>query len=356
MPGMMTGTQFRAFKLDVRQVDTEKPGRVVFHSSIFGKKDSYDTIFDKGCFAQTLKQHDGLLPVLWFHDPRMPIALGVHEEDDKGLLVTADLDLEVEQARNVHSGLRNGYVDCASIAFRVVTEQVEDDVIHFKEVRLWESSLLTRGFAAQAEATVDSVRAIPDAIARLNLTARDMGSEELAEAILGLRGLLDDLIEVAALPTDGRPYPNEHACRLQNPDKYKTFRRVSRKTDGKTYFVILGQKKDDEQVWENQAFRYPKTTWQAGMAQAHCQDHGGKFEAAAEKAALLELNQREGTEALQEKLRQISADANSVAVALQALAPKASQDTSGERESRIVPQKSVSDIVAGLQAVREGLK
>lgn len=356
------GTQYRAFRLDVRQVDEEKPGHVVFHSSIFGKKDSYNTIFDKGCFTQTLKHHEGLFPVLWFHDPRTPIALGIHEEDDAGLLVHADLDLNVETARNVHSGLKLGYVDCASIGFRVVTEtdNPDDGFVHFKEVQLWESSLLTKNFAAQAEATVDSVRAIPDAIARLNLTARDMSGEELLASVDSLRELLDDLVEVAAMPADGRPYPNEHACRLNPPGEYQTFRRMSRKHDGKTYYVILGQRKDDAEKWEDQAFRYPKSTWSADQASIHCKGHGGKFEAAATtKSDASPLSVVGGTpeevETLRERFRLVTEDLQSTATALIALNPKAPQGTLGSGEARSAEPKSVDEILAELRSFRSSI-
>jgi len=149
--------QLRALRLD--DVQVADLGHVVFHSSVFGVQDSYQTVFDKGSFAKTINDHDGKFPVVWFHNPAEPIALGLHAEDDSGLRVEADLDLDVETGRRVYSGLRKGYIDSASIAFSVVTEAREDDIIHFKEVELFESSLLTRNFASNPAALVDEVRA-----------------------------------------------------------------------------------------------------------------------------------------------------------------------------------------------------
>ena len=153
----MRQRQLRALRLD--DVQVADLGHVVFHSSVFGVQDSYDTIFDKGSFTKTLNDHGGKFPVVWFHDPTEPIALGIHSEDDSGLRVEADLDLDVETGRRVYSGLRKGYIDSASIAFSVVTEAREDDITHFKEVELFESSLLTRNFASNPAALVDEVRA-----------------------------------------------------------------------------------------------------------------------------------------------------------------------------------------------------
>lgn len=81
----------------------------------------------------------------------------------------------------------------------------------------------------------------------------------------------------------GKPFPNEHACRLRSPDDFDsaTFRRTTRKHEGKEYSVIMGKIKGESTMTE-QAYRYPKDTWDAEAAKAHCSSHDGSFEAAAE--------------------------------------------------------------------------
>jgi len=284
--------QLRAFRIDDVQVQAE--GHVGFHSSVFGIKDSYDTIFDRGCFAKTLDENQGLFPVAWFHDPRTPIALGQHIEDATGLRVEADLDLDVEAGRNVYSGLKKGYIDCASIAFDCMTDQTIDDVVHFKEVRLFESSLLTRGFASNPAALVDEVRARtgldymrPPVLAvtesELRRTVEVLAAlreRELTEPEQALVFECADALDMMLSPGEGRPYPNEHACHLQPPSKFSDFRRGTRKHEGKTYSIIFGKVKDGE-TWEEQAYRYAKDVWEAADARAHCKSHDGKFEAAS---------------------------------------------------------------------------
>jgi len=79
------------------------------------------------------------------------------------------------------------------------------------------------------------------------------------------------------------PYPNEHSCRLQDPDQYQEFRRVNndRKSGGKPIHVIYGIKsKDGKRTSEEQAYRYPTRNWNEGEAKSHCQEHDGSFEAA----------------------------------------------------------------------------
>ena len=84
----------------------------------------------------------------------------------------------------------------------------------------------------------------------------------------------------------GKPYPNEHACRLRDPGDFKpeSFRRTEREHEGKKYSCIMGRLKGEETMTE-QAYRYPKGIWPAGSARSHCKSHDGNFEAASEEAA-----------------------------------------------------------------------
>lgn len=79
-----------------------------------------------------------------------------------------------------------------------------------------------------------------------------------------------------------KPYPNEHACRIQEPSKFDRMRRGTRNHEGKEYSVIYGHVKGGDS-WEEQAYRYAKGTWSADEARAHCKDHNGNFEAASGK-------------------------------------------------------------------------
>lgn len=79
-----------------------------------------------------------------------------------------------------------------------------------------------------------------------------------------------------------KPYPNEHACRLRDPDDFDddSFRRTEREHEGKKYSVISG-KLEGEDTMTEQAYRYNKEVWTAGEAKTHCKDHDGKFEPAS---------------------------------------------------------------------------
>lgn len=80
------------------------------------------------------------------------------------------------------------------------------------------------------------------------------------------------------------PFRGEHSCRLRKPLKGAQTRRVNgaRKHKGKAYDVIYQKQKDGD--WEEQAYRYPKDTWDADEARKHCKDHKGiLFEPAKEE-------------------------------------------------------------------------
>jgi len=75
------------------------------------------------------------------------------------------------------------------------------------------------------------------------------------------------------------PYPNEHSCRLRDPEGLEIVGSDERKHDDKTYRVIFGKPKERNGSVE-QAYRYPKGSWTEEAARNHCKEHGGTFEAA----------------------------------------------------------------------------
>lgn len=78
------------------------------------------------------------------------------------------------------------------------------------------------------------------------------------------------------------PYPNEHSARVRDPGDFKpdSFRRMKRKSDGKTFYIIVGRPKGKAKT-ATQAYRYPKADWTVATARYHGEAHGAKsFEVA----------------------------------------------------------------------------
>lgn len=105
--------------------------------------------------------------------------------------------------------------------------------------------------------------------------------EDEARQALVDQGYNEDEINVLmdSEPGEGKPFQNEHACRLNPPDKYDNFRRQNnwRKHNGKRIDAIWGIKSGKSEL---QAIRMPKDEWSAGDARKYCSDQGGSFEAA----------------------------------------------------------------------------
>lgn len=253
-----TGTpdNHRQFRFHLDELRTEQRddgadvGVFTGYASTFGNKDSYGTVFDKGAFKRTLKNQNGVVYLLADHGWRHADRIGlIHlEEDDKGLKVTrGELNLGKDSARAVYEDLKY-YQDQKplglSVGFSVPKHgwyEDDDGTIHFKEVRLFEVSVVT--FAANEQAGVTNVKSAhhlataaeifdvntarldePDAFERLDIalqTARTrvLGMNMPSDERAGLMSAVLDMHHTAtimatranALRTDGGPEtPTRH--------------------------------------------------------------------------------------------------------------------------------------------------
>ena len=148
---------------EVRAVDGGEPGQFEGYASVFGVIDSYGTVFDKGAFKKTIKERKGWLPIVWMHNPSEPIGRAEVREDDKGLWVDGQLDLDVRRGAEVHSGMKKGYITEMSHSFKRIKEKVakgEDnsDIPHLLEVKSFEISPVTANFASNEESIITGVR------------------------------------------------------------------------------------------------------------------------------------------------------------------------------------------------------
>lgn len=172
---------------------TDDSGTIEGYASVFGVLDWYGTIVDEGAFAKTIKDNDGEFPTLFFHDPMRPVGMSEVHEDKKGLRTKVALDLDTPDGHLMYSGAKRGYIDRFSIGFDVIEEAIEDEIPHYKEIRLWEDSLLTRNFAANPESLVDEVRQVRAAalgLQRVEKAIRGEAAEDLQKALADLRAVL----------------------------------------------------------------------------------------------------------------------------------------------------------------------
>lgn len=222
--------------------------------------------------------------ILWQHDSNSrPIARTTElMATEKELVAKAQFNMNNPQAVDVFNDIEGGFVNATSVRWLPKKTEVRKvgkgkdarDVLVFLEQELLEWSFVT-------------VPADP-----LALIVRADGGP------LSLRDYLPDDY-CAETPYDGqpfavfdfvpredleRPYPNEHACRVRPPSAFQpnSFRRIRKQSDGKVLFIIIGKLKGEDTT-TTQAYRYPKDSWSADQARAHCKRNEGKtFEPAGE--------------------------------------------------------------------------
>jgi uncharacterized protein len=147
-----------SFQADLKAVKDTSTGEFEGYGSVFGVVDSYNEIVDKGAFVESL---NGKMPMLlWQHDTRQPIGIYTEaREDERGLYLRGQLNLDVQTGREAYSLLKQGALKGMSIGFRVLSDESDrtSGLTHLKKLDLWEVSLVS--FPANDKATVGQVKA-----------------------------------------------------------------------------------------------------------------------------------------------------------------------------------------------------
>jgi hypothetical protein len=251
---------------------------------------------------------DPAMPTLFMHIPFEPIGRHVRvlKQNTKrveGHFALMDRPLAVDAARMVEFKAVRISHGFRPIDFEVLEKDADDDDwrigFHVKTYEMMEVSLVTVPAHVEAIILLHSrdkfVHPLTKQIgAQLRSQMPDVvrGGWEILPCACGRNGDADLTKEYGGgeaveAPTDEKPYPNEHSCRLVDPGKFKkdSFRRTKRKHEGKEYSVIMAKLKDGGDAMKEQAYRYPKSVWTAAEAKSHCTSHDGStFEPASESS------------------------------------------------------------------------
>ena len=134
------------------------------YASVFEEIDSYRDIVKRGAFEKTLAESESkgrAVPILWQHDAAKPIGVYTElKEDEHGLFVEGQLNMDVQQAREALSLLRQKALSGISIGYNSVRydTDVKSGVRRLYELKLYEASLVT--FPACDGARVTDVKTI----------------------------------------------------------------------------------------------------------------------------------------------------------------------------------------------------
>jgi HK97 family phage prohead protease len=137
-------------------------GTVEGYGSVFGVKDSYADIIQKGAFVKSIDAHregKSMPAMLWQHDAAQPIGVWTEmSEDANGLKLKGKLAMDTVKGSEAHALLKMGAINGLSIGF--MTKQAAYDekteTRTLTEVELWEVSLVT--FPANTKARVTNVK------------------------------------------------------------------------------------------------------------------------------------------------------------------------------------------------------
>jgi HK97 family phage prohead protease len=150
------------FECEVKLLDDNAEGVVEGYGSLFNLMDQGADIMLPGAFKASLadwKRKKSVIPMLWQHDPSMPIGVWPDVvEDDKGLKVAGELILDVPQATIARVLLKKKAIKGLSIGYRTVDYEIDrtTGARRLKKVDLWEISLVT--FPMLPEAQITSVK------------------------------------------------------------------------------------------------------------------------------------------------------------------------------------------------------
>jgi HK97 family phage prohead protease len=314
---------------DVALADCEikilEEGIVTGYAATFHKKpDLGGDVIEPGAFLETIKNggvHGNGIKVLWQHQHMKPIGIPLEmKEDKRGLFVKTQLGMETQDGHDAFIWAKMGAIDGHSIGYKIYDFRRNDEdknkvSRYLKKLGLYEYSFVT--FAMNPRAGITNVktaiktaktereleRALRDAglskseaqyvVALCKPKLRLAGEGNLKDLLKTIQSVNADLLLTHILNSAGsgkeytweemKPYANEHSCRLQDPGKYKKFRRQNNAAtvDGKRIDFIYGILAANKS--ELQAIRYPKDIWEASSARSHCKSKGGNFEQASGK-------------------------------------------------------------------------
>jgi len=153
-------TKHLDFGFEVKTVGAD--GTIEGYGSVFGVKDSYADVIQKGAFDKSIKAHreaKSMPALLWQHDAAQPIGVWTEmSEDSNGLKLKGKLAMDTVKGKEAHALLKMGALNGLSIGFMTKQAQYDEktEIRTLTEVEIWETSIVT--FPANTKARVTHVK------------------------------------------------------------------------------------------------------------------------------------------------------------------------------------------------------
>jgi HK97 family phage prohead protease len=177
------------FKFKVDKAENEDNiGYIDGYASTFGNVDLGDDIVERGAFAKTIKDKNGIFPILLDHDSRKQIGWNVQaSEDERGLKVRGKVNLITEEAKNRYELAKqanelNTQMGL-SIGYRTIKwegDSQDQNIRRLKELKLFEYSFVTFPMNEMAGITAAKFQNVSALFDRLQKGGYDLNKLEEA--------------------------------------------------------------------------------------------------------------------------------------------------------------------------------
>jgi len=149
--------EYKKIKITLNIPETkadEDKGTIEAYVSIFDNVDLGGDKIIKGAFSDSLQKK--LPKGVWMHNWEMPIAKTIEaREDEKGLYIKGQFNLETQRGKEAYSDLKFGTIDEFSIGFRIQEyswEKEDDEEVRIiKKIKLYEWSPVLAGMNPDTE-------------------------------------------------------------------------------------------------------------------------------------------------------------------------------------------------------------
>jgi len=268
--------------LQVKDIDSEERSVTAVISTDVVDRDN-EVLVPKGADIESFTKN----PVIpWSHNTlEPPIGKALWIKKNRNRLTAKVKFAATQKAEEVWQLFKQGFLKAFSVGF-IPKEGHEPTPDEVRKKPEWANARFIFDKWELLEFSPVTVPANPEALATAvksaDITLSDELKEELKiedEEVFTMTSDSEEKQETDEKDVVLKPYPNEHACRLNSPDKYDKFRRAAcaQKHDNKCIDVIYGIKAGKSEI---QSLRFKKDIWTESDARNVCKARKGKFEAA----------------------------------------------------------------------------
>lgn len=187
---------------ELKAVDDK--GNFEGYASVFNNVDSGNDVILPAAFSKVKTNKEGKLVIALYHDLTKIIGKADFTQDDRGLYVKGNINLNVSYAKDAYELMKDNTLDSMSIGFNIIdSEQKSLDgkkVRVIKSAELWEASIVPFGMNVEAKITSvkSDIRTFENALKeRLGLSQKEAATVASKSFSLLCSDCKDDDAEIA---------------------------------------------------------------------------------------------------------------------------------------------------------------